>query len=138
MTSIAHHAFWKTHALLIARLLMGGVFLMAASMKFMDISGQAQYVAMLHSSWPQPVILIWLAAFLELAIGLGLVLGVYFREAALVAGAYIIFLAFAFHGPGMWVGSQTEFGFFIDHFTMLSGLLFMAAHGAGETWKLGR
>lgn len=135
LTSFVHHKFWRTHALLIARIIMGGIFLMAAGMKFMDIEGQAQYVAMLHS-WPYPVALVWIAAFFELALGLCLVTGAYFSQAALVAGVYIIFLAFAFHGPAMWIGSQAEFGFFVDHFTMLAGLLFMAAHGAGDTWKL--
>ena len=51
---------------------------------------------------------------------------------ALLAGAYVIFLAFAFHGPSHWQGNQAEFGFFVDHFTFLAGLLFAAVHGPGE------
>lgn len=135
LTSIVHHAFWKTYALLAARIIMGGLFLMAAGTKFMDIDGQAGYVAMLHN-WPNPVLLIWLAAFFELGLAFCFITGAYFRQAALITGVYIMFLAFAFHGPAMWIGSQAEFGFFVDHFTMLAGLLFMAAHGAGEKWKL--
>jgi putative oxidoreductase len=137
LRNFAHHRFWKTYALVIARLLMGGVFLMAAGTKFNDMASQAGYVASLHN-WPHPLFLVWIAAFFELALGLALVTGIFFREAALLAGAYVIFLAFAFHGPAMWIGSQAEFGFFIDHFTMLAGLLFMTAHGPGEVWKLGR
>jgi putative oxidoreductase len=137
LTHFAHHRFWKTHALLIARLLMGGVFIMASVMKFKDIEGMAGYVAMLHN-WPHPVALIWIAAFFELALGLCIITGVWFSEAALVLAVYALFLAIFFHGPAMWIGSQDEFGFFIDHFVMISGLLYMAAHGAGNTWKLGK
>jgi uncharacterized membrane protein YphA (DoxX/SURF4 family) len=48
-------------------------------------------------------------------------------------------LAFSFHGPNRWTGNQAEFGFFIDHFTFLAGLLFAAVHGPGETlaWRPG-
>jgi putative oxidoreductase len=137
MLNIAYNRFWKTHALLLARVLMGGVFLMASIMKFNDIHGMAGYVASMHN-WPFPVALIWLAAFFELVLGLCIVTGVFFREAALLLAVYAVFLAVAFHGPAMWIGSQDQFGFFIDHFVMLAGLLFMAGHGAGDTWKLGK
>ena len=40
--------------------------------------------------------------------------------------------AFAFHGPSHWEANQMEFGFFVDHFTFLAGLLFAAVHGPGE------
>ncbi|MBN4669332.1 DoxX family protein, partial [Pandoraea nosoerga] len=32
--------------------------------------------------------------------------------------------------------NQDEFGFFIDHFTFLAGLLFAAVHGPGERLAL--
>ncbi|MGO7888831.1 hypothetical protein ACC740_38690, partial [Rhizobium ruizarguesonis] len=48
---------------------------------------------------------------------------------------YVIFLAFAFHGQSHWQQKQAEFGFFIDHFTFLAGLLFAAVHGP-ERWAL--
>ena len=41
---------------------------------------------------------------------------------------------FAFHGPSHWAANQDEFGFFVDHFTFLAGLLFAAAHGPGGKW----
>ena len=57
-------------------------------------------------------------------------------EAALLAGAYVIFLGFSFHGPSHWAKSQDEFGFFVDHFTFLAGLLFAAVHGPGPALSL--
>lgn len=136
MQNIAHHRFWKTHALLIARLIMGAVFIMAAVMKFSDIGATAGYIAAVHS-WPYPIVLTWLAALFELGLGLCIITGFFFREAALLLAAYAVFLAFAFHGPATWIGNQDGFGFFIDHFVMFAGLLFMAGHGAGDTWKIG-
>ena len=44
----------------------------------------------------------------------------------------------AFHGPSLWEGNQAEFGFFIDHFTFLAGLLFAAVHGPGQVLALRR
>ena len=63
---------------------------------------------------------------------IALLTGLYMSEAALLAALYVVFLAFAFHGPAKWAGNQSEFGFFIDHFTFLAGLLYAAAHEAGK------
>ena len=66
---------------------------------------------------------------------LALLTGAFFSEAALLAAAYVLFLAFTFHGPARWAGNQAEFGFFIDHFTFIAGLLFAAVNGPGR-WAL--
>jgi uncharacterized membrane protein YphA (DoxX/SURF4 family) len=50
----------------------------------------------------------------------------------------VLFLGFAFHGPSHWTGNQTEFGFFVDHFTFMAGLLFAAAHGPGRVLAIQR
>jgi putative oxidoreductase len=64
--------------------------------------------------------------------------GAYFRESALVAAAYVVFLGFGFHGPSHWAANQDEFGFFIDHFTFAAGLLFAAACGPGRVLTVKR
>ncbi len=64
--------------------------------------------------------------------------GAFFAEAALLAAAYVLFLAFAFHGPSHWAANQAEFGFFVDHFTFLAGLLFAAVHGPGRVLSLNK
>jgi uncharacterized membrane protein YphA (DoxX/SURF4 family) len=79
-----------------------------------------------------------LAAAFELALIACFLTGAYFSEAALAAAAYVIFLAFAFHGPSHWAKNQSEFGFFVDHFTFLAGLLFAAAHGPGPVLSIKR
>jgi putative oxidoreductase len=120
----------RTIAILVARLIFAGVFAMAAAFKFAGMSDTATYIA--SAGFPFPLLLAWLAAIFELAIVLALLTGAFFSEAALLAGVYVIFLAFAFHGPSLWQGNQAEFGFFINHFTFLAGLLFAAVHGPGE------
>jgi uncharacterized membrane protein YphA (DoxX/SURF4 family) len=120
----------KTIAILVARLIFAGVFAMAAAFKFAGMADTANYIA--SAGFPVPLLLAWLAAFFEMALVLAFLTGAFFTEAALLAGIYIIFLAFAFHGPGHWEGNQAEFGFFVDHFTFLAGLLYAAVHGPGE------
>jgi putative oxidoreductase len=120
----------RTVAILVARLIFAGVFAMAAIFKFMGMSDTAGYIA--AAGFPFPLLLAWLAAIFEVALVLAFLTGAFFSEAALLAGVYVIFLAFAFHGPARWEGNQVEFGFFVDHFTFLAGLLFAAVHGPGE------
>ncbi|MGH7014794.1 MAG: DoxX family protein [Stellaceae bacterium] len=120
----------KNVAVLIARLIFGGVFAMAASFKFLDMRATAGYIA--SAGFPFALPLAWVAAFFESALVIALWTGAFFSEAALLAAAYVLFLAFTFHGPSHWSGNQTEFGFFVDHFTFIAGLLFAAVHGPGD------
>ncbi len=127
----------KTAAILIARLIFASVFAMSASFKFLGMAGTAGYIA--SAGFPFPDLLAWLAAFLEVALAVAFLTGAFFSEAAVVAAIYILFLGFTFHGPSHWEGNQMEFGFFVDHFTFLAGLLFAAAYGPGSalTVRLG-
>ena len=129
MTSNPQTPAWATAAVLVGRLIFAAVFLMALTFKVMDIDGTAAYIA--SAGFPVPKLLAGLAALFELALTVCLLTGAFFAEAALLAAAYVIFLAFAFHGPSHWSGNQTEFGFFVDHFTFMAGLLFAAVHGPG-------
>ena len=119
----------KTAAILVARLIFGGVFAMAAAFKFLGMGATAGYIA--GAGFPLALPLAWIAAFFESALAIALWTGAFFSEAALLAAAYVLFLAFAFHGPSHWGSSQTEFGFFVNHFTFIAGLLFAALHGPG-------
>jgi putative oxidoreductase len=130
MASEAIQSPWKTAALLVARLIFAGLFIMAASFKFMSMGGTADYIA--AAGIPASLPLAWCAAIFECALILCFLTGAYFSEAALLAAAYVLFLGFAFHGPGRWSDNQAEFGFFVDHFTFIAGLLFAAVHGPGR------
>ena len=119
----------RTIAALIGRLILGGVFLMAACFKFADIGMTANYIASVGI--PMGALLAVVAAIFEVALALAFLTGAFFSEACLVAAAYVLFLGVVFHGPSHWAGSQAEFGFFVDHFTFIAGLLFAALHGPG-------
>jgi putative oxidoreductase len=129
MTTHSQTPAWTTAAVLVGRLIFAAVFLMALAFKVMDIDATAAYIA--SAGFPVPKLLAGLAALFELALTVCLLTGAFFAEAALLAAAYVIFLGFAFHGPSHWSASQTEFGFFVDHFTFMAGLLFAAAYGPG-------
>jgi uncharacterized membrane protein YphA (DoxX/SURF4 family) len=128
---------WRSIAVLVARLIFAAVFLMAAGFKFADMGGTAGFIA--SAGFPFPLFLAWIAAIFEVLLVIGFLTGAFFAEVALVAAAYVLFLAFAFHGPSRWEGdlAQFEFGFFVDHFTFIAGLLFAAAHGPGR-WAMRR
>ncbi|MDU0310509.1 DoxX family protein [Rhizobium sp. 10PS4] len=120
-------------AIIVARIIFSFVFFMAAGFKFADIGATAGYIT--AAGFPMATFLTWVAAFFEIALALAFISGAFFTEASLLAAVYVIFLAFAFHGPSHWKQNQAEFGFFIDHFTFLAGLLFAAVHGP-ERWAL--
>jgi putative oxidoreductase len=127
---------WRNAAIIVARLIFAGVFAMAMAFKFMDMNATAGYIGMVGFPFALP--LAWLAAFFELGLVLAFLTGAFFREAALAGAAYVLFLGIVFHGPAHWTGNEVEFGFFVDHFTFLAGLLFAAVHGPGEVLALRR
>jgi uncharacterized membrane protein YphA (DoxX/SURF4 family) len=128
----------KSAAILLARLVFAGVFAMAASFKLVSVGIEATAAEIAGAGFPIPIVLAWVAAFFELALALAFLTGAFFSEAAAIAGAYVLFLAFSFHGPGRWEANPMEFGFFVDHFTFFAGLLFAAVHGPGRIWVLRR
>ncbi|HET7133514.1 MAG TPA: DoxX family protein [Gammaproteobacteria bacterium] len=130
MNTTASRPAWSVAAVLIGRLIFTLLFVMAVTFKLVDIDGTAGQIA--AAGFPLAGVLVWLAVIFELALIVALATGAYFREAALLAAAYVVFLGFAFHGPSRWAENQNELGFFIDHFTFFAGLLFAAAYGPGK------
>lgn len=127
---------WARTAVLIARFIFAAVFAMAMVFKFAGMDATATYIA--AAGIPAAHLLAWVAAFFELALVLCFLTGAFFREAALAAAVYVLFLACVFHGPAHWSGNQDQFGFFVDHFTFIAGLLFAAVLGPGDLLALTR
>ena len=136
MATQASQAGWRTAAILAGRLIFASVFLMALSFKLMDIGATAAEIASV--GFPAAWLLAWLAALFELALVACFLTGAWFSEAALLASAYVLVLVFTFHGPSRWAANQAEFGFFVDHFTFIAGLLFAAVHGPGRVLAMRR
>jgi uncharacterized membrane protein YphA (DoxX/SURF4 family) len=129
MRTDASSGGWRPAAALIARLIFAGVFAMALWFKLIGMAETAQYIA--SAGFPAPMLLAWLAAIFELLLVIAFLSGGWFTEACLLAAVYVVFLGFTFHGPARWEGNQMEFGFFVDHFSFLAGLLFAACYGPG-------
>jgi uncharacterized membrane protein YphA (DoxX/SURF4 family) len=123
-------------AIVVARLIFAGVFLMSAAFKFKFVGMDATAAEIAAAGFPVPMLLAWVAAFFELALALAFLTGMFFSEAAIVAAAYILFLGFSFHGPDRFASNPMEFGFFVDHFTFIAGLLFAAVYGPGNAMIL--
>ena len=130
MNASSNDPGWAAAAVLVARVIFAALFIMAVSFKLMDINTTAAQIA--AAGFPAAQILAWLAVVFELALVASFVTGLYYSPAALLAAAYVVFLGVAFHGPDRWQANQNEFGFFIDHFTFMAGLLYAAAHGPGR------
>jgi putative oxidoreductase len=129
MTIDSDRPTWMTTAVLVGRLIFAAVFVLAVSFKLMDINATAGYIAL--AGFPMSNFLAWLAVLFEFALIACFLSGAYFSEAALLAAVYVLCLGVAFHGPSHWASNQSEFGFFVDHFTFIAGLLFAAANGPG-------
>jgi len=129
---------WSRTAVLVGRLIFAVVFGMAVSFKLADVGATASFIA--SAGFPFAHLLVWLAIVLEMALVVAFLTGAHFSASCLLAAAYVLFLAFAFHGPSHWAANEAEFGFFVDHFTFIAGLLFGAAHGPGDVlvWIPGR
>jgi putative oxidoreductase len=137
MDTTTNDSTWAKAAVLIARLLLGLVFLMAFAFKVMDINMTAGFIA--SAGFPFAKLLAVLAALFELAIVLSLFTGAYFSEMMLLGAVYVVFLAFAFHGPSHWTDDKgLEFGGFISHFPFAAGMFFAAAHGPGRLLAMSR
>lgn len=117
-------------AALVARVIFAAVFAMAAVFKYANPGGTADFIS--AAGLPFALLLAWVAAVFETLLVICFLTGAYFSEAAIAAAAYVLFLAFVFHGPAHWAGNQAEFGFFVDHFTFIAGLLFAARYGPGS------
>jgi putative oxidoreductase len=128
----------RTAAILVARLIFAFVFAMAAAFKFALMGIDVTTAEIAGAGFPVPHLLAWVAAFFETGLAIAFLTGLFFSEAAIVAIAYVLFLAFSFHGPDHWKASPMEFGFFVDHFTFIAGLLFAAVHGPGDALVLRR
>ena len=122
----------KTAAVLIARLLFAFAFAQGAAFKFVFIGMDATAAEIAGAGFPFPLLLAWIAAFFETGLALAFLTGFYFREAATVAAAYVLFLGLSFYGSEQWSGNLMAYGLFVSHLTFIAGLLFAAVHGPGD------
>lgn len=115
----------KTYSPLIARLFIGGFFLLAGVGKVADIAGTAGYI----QSVGLPGFLAWPAAIFEIVLGLALIVGYQTRIAALAGAAFCLFTAVVFHNN---FADQMQMIMFLKNFSIAGAFLMFFAHGAGK------
>lgn len=127
-----------TAAILVARLIFAFAFAQAAAFKLHFVGMDATAAQIAAAGFPFPLLLAWIAAFFEIALAIAFLTGLFFREAAIVAAAYVLFLALSFYGPERWNGDLMAYGMFVSHFPFIAGLLFAAVHGPGDAMVVRR
>ena len=115
----------RTYSPLIARLLIGGFFLLAGVGKIGDVAGTAGYI----QSVGLPGFLAWPAIIFEIAVGLALIVGFQTRIIALAGAAFCIFTAVMFHNN---LADQTQMIMFLKNFSIAGAFLMFFAFGPGK------
>ena len=115
----------KTYSPLIARILIGGFFLLAGVGKVADIAGTAGYI----QSVGLPGFLAWPAAIFEIVLGLALIAGYQIRIAALAGAAFCVVTAALFHNN---FADQTQMIMFLKNLCIAGAFLMFYANGAGK------
>jgi uncharacterized membrane protein YphA (DoxX/SURF4 family) len=131
MNQFFNHSFWSTHALLLGRIGLGALFILAGVNKLQGIDGTAGMIA--GAGLPMPLVLAWAAALLEVVAGAAIILGKYFKEAAISLAVFTFVITMIFHSPMDWATNSIAF---LKNMAIMGGLLFAAAHGTGNTWRL--
>ncbi len=112
------------YAPLIARIFIGGFFLISGLGKLGDVAGFAGYV----QSGGLPGFLAWPAILFEIAVGLSILVGFKVRVAALAGAAFCIVSAALYHNN---FADQMQMIMFLKNLSIAGGFLLIFAHGAG-------
>lgn len=112
----------------IARVLLGLVFLMSAFYKIPGTESFAMEVGMTGAAGvPLPMIAVLLAFLLEASGGIALVIGWHARTFAFPLAMFSLLLGFVFYHN---VADQATMGMFISCVTLMAGLLYVSVYGA--------
>lgn len=110
---------------LFGRLLLGLIFVLSGANKFGHLAQTAGFMA--KAGIPDPIVnpLLYLAALIELLVGLALVSGFRTRTAALVLFLFLIPVTLVFHHtPDQQIN-------FMKNLAIMGGLLMVATQGGG-------
>jgi putative oxidoreductase len=117
---------------LVARLLIGWLFLDYGWMKLLGHAGTVRYLTSLHV--PMPELMYWPAMLAELVIGITLIVGIATRYASLFTFVYLIIATAIAHRywevPSAAVGAQ--YANFCKNLAIMGGTLLLYVLGAGR------
>jgi putative oxidoreductase len=118
--------------LLAGRILLGWLFLASAWGKLTNMAGFAAYLTNLKV--PNPVFWSWIAAPIEFAFGLALILGLATRYAAAAAIVFVIIATALAHRYWEFPAAQqlNQYNHFLKNLAVIAGALFLFVGGAGR------
>lgn len=122
MLSIVRH-----YGPLIARLLIGGMFLYAGIMKVTGFEGTVGYISSVNL--PSPEILAVIAIIIEIVCGLLVILGYRIAKAAAALVVFTLLATIFFHTN---TSDPVQFAMMTKNLAIIGGLLYMMTFGAGH------
>lgn len=112
---------------LIARVFIGGMFLVAGVQKVTGFDGMVGFAASV--GMPAPTLAIALAIAIEIIGGAAVIAGWRIREASLALVVFTVVATAYFH---VNFADQTQTVMFMKNLAIIGGLLYMSAFGAGH------
>ena len=113
-----------TFAPLVARILIGAIFLAASVGHLGDVAGFTSFM----TSGGLPAFLAWPAIVFELVLGVSIIVGFQTRLMALLGAGYCVVTAVLYHFDP---SNSTQMIMFLKNFAIAGGFLMLFAHGAG-------
>ncbi|PQJ35815.1 DoxX family protein [Salinibacter sp. 10B] len=117
----------RSYVPLVARLLLGLIFVMSGITKITGFAGTQQYMA--SHGIPATAVLLVGAIVVEVLGGLSIILGLWARVGATALVLFLIPATLIFHTD---FGQQTQMIMFLKNLSIMGGLLLVMAFGTGE------
>lgn len=116
----------RSYVPLVARLLLGLIFVMSGISKITGFEGTQQYMA--SHGIPLTAFFLVAAIVVEILGGLSVILGLWARAGATVLCLFLIPATLIFHTD---FSQQTQLIMFLKNISIMGGLLFVVAFGSG-------
>ena len=118
--------------LLVARILIGILFLVAGIMKAMNIAGTTAYMTRL--GFPAPVLMAYLSTIIELASGVLLIIGWQTRRVAWLLIVYVLIATGMAHRFWEYEPAQrvNQINHFLKNLALIGAMLYIAVSGPGS------
>lgn len=128
-----HQAMLRRNGTLVARILVGVLFLLAGFMKLTGgVAGEEGFQAAIAGmGLPLPIVIAWIVVAVEIIGGAALIVGFHFYRAAFVLLAFIVLTL-------IFVHNSMEDPMMLKNAAIAGGLLYMLAYGPGDGWSIDR
>jgi putative oxidoreductase len=125
-------ASWSDFLLLVGRVLLGWLFLASGYGKFGSIAGTTAYFTNLGMSPPE--LWAWFAAFAEVILGAGLILGLATRYVALASFLWVLVATAIAHRYWTYPMSEQagQYNNWLKNIAIMGGALYVFVTGAGR------